>query len=75
MSQRVYRGFCFHHDALPAALERFTERRAALEELLLDPALPQEKARSAAWKYVTDFYEILDHPKKLESQVLRRCRG
>lgn len=75
VSQRVYRGFCAHNDALPAAIARFNERRAALEELFLDPALPQEKARVAAWKYLSEFYEIVNQPKKLESRVVDRCRG
>ncbi len=75
VTQRRYRGFCAHNDELQAAIESFNARRTDLESLFGDPSLPHAPTRAVAWRYVTRFYDEINHPKKLNNRIIRWCRG
>ena len=74
VTQRLYRGYCEHNDAIPAVVEEFLARQAdvfALVDSFSDiPGL--ERARVS--KYLLKFFEMIDPPKTLNSKVTRRCR-
>ena len=74
VTQRLYRGYCEHNDAIPAVVEEFLARQAdvfALVDSFADiPGL--ERARVS--KYLLKFFEMIDPPKTLNSKVTRRCR-
>ncbi len=74
VTQRVFRGFCEHNRYLEAAIARFNEVRPEIEALFASPELPYPKDRRRALRYVGEFYEIVNDSKKLERQIVGRCR-
>jgi hypothetical protein len=74
VTQRLYRGFCWCSDFLPAAIAVFNEKRPEIERLFSDERLPDPKARKRAWKYINEFYETINDPKKVQRHLLGRCR-
>jgi len=70
--QRIYRGRCRHLSGIDGAIALFNQHRQALEAALL----PQEiKKRKSAVRYVDDFYQIINDPKKRQNSIDDRCRG
>ena len=74
VTQRRYRGDCASNDHLPEAIAFLNLRQPDLHALFHDPSLPHPKARAAAWRYVEQFYEIINDPKKLDRQIKQYCR-
>ena len=74
VTERVYRGLCVHNDALPAAIAIFNEKRSALEAVFNRKDLPYPELRERALKYIADFYDTIDDPRKLERRIVRHCR-
>jgi hypothetical protein len=72
--QRVFRGRCSNIDQLDDAIALFNERRGAIEAELL-PAALEDKPRKTAAKYIDDFYEIINDPKKLQKNIIGKCIG
>jgi hypothetical protein len=72
---RYYRGFCFHNDELPAALQRFQQQRPAIMKLFEDDELLTSKGNSTALNFLQGFYEKLDPPGGIEKWLIDKCRG
>lgn len=70
--QRVYRGKCSHVSGTDDAIGLFNQNRQALEAALLPQGI---KKRKSAVKYVDEFYEIINDPKKRRKNIDDRCRG
>ena len=70
--QRVFRGRCSNIGQLEDTIAIFNERRAAIEAALL-PAALGDKPRKTAVKYIDEFYEIINDPKRLKSRILNKC--
>ncbi len=73
--QRLYRGFCPHNDSLPQAIARFNEKKADIMALFEDNPHLTDKSRDSSIKYIEDFYEIINTPKKLKREITDKCRG
>ncbi len=74
VTQRLFRGFCVHNDALPAARQEFLGHRAAILALVQEEPRLDESRRREAIRYVQDFYEALDNPARFERELSGRCR-
>jgi hypothetical protein len=74
VTDRKYRGLCEHNSELASAIAVVNERRSDLERLFNDRKLPYPKARDQAWKYVDEFYDTINNPRKLEKRILNDCR-
>jgi hypothetical protein len=72
---RYYRGFCFHNDQLPAALQRFRERRQDILGLFHSEPLLTNQGRNNAVNFVMGFYEKLDSPDAIGEWLTDKCRG
>lgn len=72
--QRVYRGRCRHNDQLENTIAIFNEKRADIETALLPPIL-EGRSRKNAVKYIDEFYEIINDPKKLQKKIVKDCVG
>jgi hypothetical protein len=72
--QRLYRGPCLDEAALAPVVARFRERREAIRALYDSlPELDRAYARRAV-RYIDDFYEDLDEPRRLAKSVRESCR-
>jgi len=74
VTTRLFRGFCVHNDALPAARQEFLRHRAAILALIQDEPRLDESRRKEAIRYVQDFYDTLDNPDRFERELTGRCR-
>jgi len=73
--QRLYRGFCAHNDMLPQAAARFNEKKPDIIALFEDNTHLSDKTRKNSIKYIEDFYEILNDPKRFKREITDKCRG
>jgi hypothetical protein len=72
--QRLYRGICRPREELEAAFPLFEERREAIYELVRTlPGLDPERLEDTI-EYLDEFYEIIGDPRKVQRELLNRCR-
>ena len=72
--QRLYRGYCHYNDHLDTTIALFNENRAAIEALFLGG--PDGAARNkSALRYLRDFYDIVNDPKKRQKKIIDDCLG
>jgi hypothetical protein len=74
VTERVYRGFCFYNDPLPAVIEAFNDHRPEIEKLFNQEDLPYPEARRYALTYLDGFYQTINDPKKLKKKIIHKCR-
>jgi hypothetical protein len=74
VTDRRYRGLCEHNHELPGAITVFNEKRPQLEALFRRTDLPYLKDREGGLKYIGEFYETINDPRKLQKSILRYCR-
>ena len=75
ITQRLYRGFCFHNDELPGALDRFREKKQEILGLFENEELLTGKTRIRAVKYIEGFYSNLETPDGVRKHLTDKCRG
>ena len=73
--QRLYRGFCIHNQAVPAALGRFRDQRQNIIELFNAETLLSYKVRSRALKFLDGFYHALANSDAVDKLLIGKCRG
>lgn len=73
--QRVFRGYCRYNAQTQAAAELFRSRRERIYAIINGETRLSEARRTAARRYIEDFYEILDNPQRFQRNVLDECRG
>ena len=74
VTRRKYRGFCWQNESLPAAVELFRERQAAIIAALT-PAEFSASRQKRLRRFADGFFEILDDPKELQEEIFDECRG
>jgi len=73
--QRLFRGFCAHNNTLPRTVARFNDKKADVLALFEDNTHLTDRNRNSAIKYIEDFYEVINNPKRLEREIIDKCRG
>lgn len=73
--QRLYRGFCAHNDALPAALEEFRALQGEIIGLFENESRLDTRERGKAIKFLNDFYRALAGPDDVQARLIDNCRG
>lgn len=72
---RRYRGICAHNGELPAAIQEFQAHRAAFNALIASQPGLSDGSRTKATRYLDAFYEIIGDPRRVQSELIGRCRG
>lgn len=72
--QRLYRGFCVYNDDLAGAIETMNDARDEILALFEPGALLTRTSSRSTLKYLEAFYDLINDPDRLESQILSRCR-
>jgi hypothetical protein len=72
---RLYRGFCFHNDQLPAALERFQAQKENIMRLFSDDDLLTSRGKAYAVNFIQGFYDKLEAPDGISEWLVDKCRG
>jgi hypothetical protein len=74
VTERVYRGFCWHNDYLADSVRAYNERRAEIEAAF-PPATMSKKQYRRVQRYIRNFYKTINDPEELQSRLLDKCRG
>ena len=74
VKQRLFRGRCLNLRNLDESIEKFNELRPQIEEALNPPEIDQRSHKNAL-KYIDDFYEIVNDPKKRKKEIEDDCLG
>jgi len=56
-------------------LAKFKEVREAINTIVSDTIFVSSRVANRFLDYVDDFYEIIDDPRKLRSEISEECRG
>ena len=71
--ERLYRGRCVNNELLPATLDLFRNKRAAIETLIREQdGLDKKKSRSML-QFVNAFYTTIDDEARLERAIVEKC--
>jgi hypothetical protein len=72
--QRLFRGRCLNLKHLDESIAKFNEMRPQIEEALNPPEFVWRRRKNAL-KYIDDFYEIVNDPKKRKNKIEDNCLG
>ena len=72
--QRLFRGRCLNLKHLDESIAKFNEMRPQIEEALNPPEIDRRRRKNAL-KYIDDFYEIVNDPKKRKNKIEDNCLG
>jgi len=74
VKQRVFRGRCQNLKHLDESIAKFNDLRPQIVEALNPPEL-DDRSRKNALKYIEDFYEVINDPKKRKKEIEDDCLG
>jgi hypothetical protein len=74
VTQRRYRRYCAHNDAMGAAIEKIGDQRATFTDLVASfndiPGLRRKRAQ----KYLAAYFAIVDDSRQVNRKMVKRCR-
>lgn len=74
-TRRLFRGFCVSPETLNDAITVVQASRDRINSIVGDTTYVGERVANRSLKFVANFFEIIDDPKKIERQIIRACRG
>ena len=72
---RYYRGLCQPPGNLEDAIAHMQSKRKEITALFENTRELESQLKKKNLEFIDEFYEILDDPRKLQKEVLGRCRG
>jgi hypothetical protein len=72
---RYYYGLCQPREVLDEAIAHMQSKRSEIEALFENERLLSESNRKNSLNYVGSFYAIIDSPKRVDAEIVGRCRG
>ena len=72
--ERLFRGTCVPPDRLARTIQVFKEQKDAVYALYMEQLQLDEKVREKTIDYLDDFYEIINNDRRVEREIVRRCR-
>lgn len=72
--RRLYRGFCVMNGEVEGAIARFNAERSRLIGLMDDETIREGKRRRDL-DYLNEFFEIVNDPESVQTQIYDRCRS
>ena len=72
--QRIYRGFCTDPEVLDGVLDEFRDKREALFAVAAETEYVGKRSARKGVSYLTDFYSVIDNPKRLKKKIIEVCR-
>jgi hypothetical protein len=73
VTQRLYRGRCAYLDNLEISLRQFQDNREAIYGLIDGQAQLEDSTRKKVRRYVDQFYDVIDNPKKVHREISSQC--
>jgi hypothetical protein len=74
VTQRLFRGFCRHNDALPQARQEFLAQRAQIFGLIQSEPRLSAARRKVLERYFESFYAALESESRFAREISGKCR-
>jgi len=74
-TRRLYRGFCVPPETLDAAIRVVQASRDRIVSIVGDTSHVDQRVANRSVRFVEDFFEIIDDPRRTERLIIRACRG
>lgn len=75
VTQRLYRGYCWHNEGLDGARELFLQKKSDIMALLANENRLKPKTRRDAENYLKKFFDIIEDDDDFDKNILSKCRG
>ncbi|MDH3576364.1 MAG: hypothetical protein OEO71_00920 [Gammaproteobacteria bacterium] len=75
VTTRYYRGLCQPPGVLEEAIAHVQSKREQIIGLFTNSRELEPKTKKKTLKFIEDYFEILDDPKKMNKEIVGRCRG
>ena len=72
---RYYRGLCHPSGILEDAMAQIQSKRAEVLALYANTQLLEPRTKESTYRYIEEFFELLDDPKRVQKEIVGRCRG
>ena len=72
--QRLYRGYCSHSDSLDDAIAAAVGTQNSVENLISSSEYASERTKKRAIKFFEEYYEILTDERKVQRNIIGKCR-
>ncbi len=72
---RYYRGLCHPPGVLEEAMAQVQAKRAEILALYAGTQLLDSRTKETTFRYIEEFFELLDDPKRVRKEIVERCRG
>jgi len=73
--QRYFYGLCQPREVLDEAIAHMQSKRSEIEALFENEELLSDSQRKNSLNYVESFYAIIDSPRRVNVEIVARCRG
>lgn len=71
--QRLYRGRCNNNNHIEVSVDRLKDNRDTIYALVNEQEGLEPRVRKTLIKYIDKFYAVIDEPKKVEKQIVKKC--
>ena len=75
VTTRYYRGLCQPPGVLEDAIAHVQSKREDIIGLFTNSHELEAKTKKKSLKFIENYFEILDDPKKVKKEIVGRCRG
>lgn len=73
--QRYFNGLCQPDEIMAEAIAHVQSKRDEILALYENSAELDARNKSKSVDYIKDFFDILDSPKRMQREIVGRCRG
>ena len=73
--QRLYRGRCANNEHVATSVQTFIDRKDGIYDLVTSNEFYRKNIRRENLRFLDDFYQIIESPKMVQSQLVRNCVG
>lgn len=73
--QRYFTGWCKEDVRFLNAIELFKQRQSRLYDIVTRASVINESSRNKTLQYLDSFYELIGEPKRVQKEIIGRCRG
>lgn len=73
--ERLYRGRCPNNQHVAASVRTFIENKGKIYDLLTANDAYKARTRDNTRRFLDDFYEIIESPARVQSELVEKCIG
>lgn len=74
VQERLYRGRCVNNELLPATLDKFRDKREAIESMIEEQSEMASRRRRDMLNYVDMFYRSVSSERNVNRYLVKKCK-